>query len=229
MLHLTSSEWTSLRSQTVILNGGRGQHRKFLPYAFTEQGLAMLSSVLRSSQAIAVNIQIMRAFVQFRDLLSSRRVCSMIRLCGHSTLNSKSTQPHLRPLGQGRGGCSPMRRAVRACRCAVLLRYWSDQHVCGGVRRRVHPALARHRQLNVGDCQIDDDFGTPALTSAASCLITIISACDAGPCGLARIAPRLDAKWNLHRRLRGPMAGSQPATTACLLRAASYGNYQIPI
>ena len=50
---------------------GRGQHRKYLPYAFTEQGVAMLSSVLRSPRAIAVNIQIMRAFVHMREMLSS--------------------------------------------------------------------------------------------------------------------------------------------------------------
>ena len=51
----------------------RGQHRKYLPYAFTEQGVAMLSSVLRSARAIAVNIQIMRAFDRMRELLISNR------------------------------------------------------------------------------------------------------------------------------------------------------------
>ncbi|MGA2033953.1 MAG: SUMF1/EgtB/PvdO family nonheme iron enzyme [Thermoguttaceae bacterium] len=63
-----------LRSQTVILKSGRGQHRKYLPYAFTEQGVAMLSSVLRSSRAVEVNIQIMRAFVRLRQLLSVHEV-----------------------------------------------------------------------------------------------------------------------------------------------------------
>ena len=47
--------------------------RRYLPYAFTEQGVAMLSSVLRSDRAIAVNIQIMRAFVRMRELLNSNR------------------------------------------------------------------------------------------------------------------------------------------------------------
>jgi hypothetical protein len=79
MFQLTGAEWTALkpqaeplglRSQTVILKKGRGQHRKFLPYAFTEQGVAMLSSVLRSLRAVEVNIQIMRAFVRLRQLLS---------------------------------------------------------------------------------------------------------------------------------------------------------------
>jgi hypothetical protein len=58
MFQLTAAEWAALRSQTVILKPGRGQHRKYLPYAFTEQGVAMLSSVLNSERAIAVNIEI---------------------------------------------------------------------------------------------------------------------------------------------------------------------------
>jgi ORF6N domain len=73
MLRLTAHEWEGLRSQTVTLKTGRGHHRKYLPYAFTEQGVAMLSSVLRSARAIAVNVQIMRAFVRMRELLVSNR------------------------------------------------------------------------------------------------------------------------------------------------------------
>ena len=61
MLQLTAQEWAALRSQFVTLKPGRGQHRKYLPYAFTEQGVAMLSSVLNSERAITVNIEIMRA------------------------------------------------------------------------------------------------------------------------------------------------------------------------
>ena len=59
-----------LTSQTVISNG-RGQHSKYLPYAFTELGIAMLSSVLRSETAIQVNINIMRAFVAIRHAVSA--------------------------------------------------------------------------------------------------------------------------------------------------------------
>ena len=73
MFQLSAAEWSALRSQLVTLKAGRGQHRKYLPYAFTEQGVAMLSSVLRSERAIAVNIQIMRAFVRMRELLASNR------------------------------------------------------------------------------------------------------------------------------------------------------------
>ena len=58
-----------LRSQIVTLNEKQGQHLKYMPYAFTEQGVAMLSSVLRSKTAIVVNIQIMRAFVSMRHFM----------------------------------------------------------------------------------------------------------------------------------------------------------------
>ncbi len=61
----------ALTSQNVILKNGRGQHSKYLPYAFTEQGVAMLSSVLRSPLAIQVNIGIIRAFVEIRRMTTS--------------------------------------------------------------------------------------------------------------------------------------------------------------
>ena len=66
---LTEEEFSSLRSQIVTLNEKQGQHLKYMPYAFTEQGVAMLSSVLRSKTAIEVNIQIMRAFVSMRHFM----------------------------------------------------------------------------------------------------------------------------------------------------------------
>ncbi len=59
-----------MRSQIVISNVGRGG-RRYLPYAFTEQGVAMLSSVLRSSRAVHVNIEIMRVFVRLRQMLAT--------------------------------------------------------------------------------------------------------------------------------------------------------------
>jgi len=71
MFQLTREEARSLRSQTVTLDVGRGRHRKYLPKAFTEQGVAMLSSVLRSARAVRVNIEIMRAFVQLRRMLGA--------------------------------------------------------------------------------------------------------------------------------------------------------------
>ena len=71
MFQLTPEENAALRSQIVTLETGRGKHRKYLPYAFTEQGVAMLSSVLNSDRAVRVNIEIMRAFVRLRQLLAS--------------------------------------------------------------------------------------------------------------------------------------------------------------
>lgn len=71
MFQLTAEESVRLRSQIVTLKTGRGQHRKYLPYAFTEQGVAMLSSVLRSKRAVMVNIEIMRAFVRLRQILGA--------------------------------------------------------------------------------------------------------------------------------------------------------------
>lgn len=73
MFTLSQDEYNSLkisiRSQFVTLENGRGKYPKYAPFAFTEQGIAMLSSVLRSDVAIAANIAIMRAFVRVREYL----------------------------------------------------------------------------------------------------------------------------------------------------------------
>jgi hypothetical protein len=70
MFQLSPDEVDRLRSQNAILKtGDRGEHRKYLPYAFTEQGVAMLSGVLRSPRAVQVNVEIMRAFVRLRQML----------------------------------------------------------------------------------------------------------------------------------------------------------------
>ncbi len=67
MFELTKEEYNTLRTQFATLdNTGRGKYSKYNPFAFTEQGIAMLASVLRSSKAIEVNIQIVRAFVFLR-------------------------------------------------------------------------------------------------------------------------------------------------------------------
>jgi ORF6N domain len=85
MFQLTKKEFEALKSQIVISNGGLralrsqsvtsswGGLRRALPYAFTEQGVAMLSSVLRSQRAVEVNIAIMRTFVQLRRLMDTNR------------------------------------------------------------------------------------------------------------------------------------------------------------
>lgn len=69
MFELTRDEYNFLRSQIGTLK--RGEHSKYLSFAFTEQGIAMLSSVLHSERAIKVNITIMRAFVKLRELLKT--------------------------------------------------------------------------------------------------------------------------------------------------------------
>jgi len=72
MFQLTIEETDSLRSQFATSNDGRGG-RRYSPYAFTELGVAMLSSVLNSERAVQMNIVIMRAFVKLRELLASNR------------------------------------------------------------------------------------------------------------------------------------------------------------
>ena len=73
MFQLTPDEHESLRFQIGILEKGRGLHKKYLPLVFTEQGVAMLSGVLRSERAVQVNIAIMRAFVQLRKVLEMNK------------------------------------------------------------------------------------------------------------------------------------------------------------
>ena len=73
MFQLTAEESDSLRSQFATLKSGRGQHRKYLPYAFTEHGAIMAASILNSPRAIEMSVFVVRAFVKLRELLSSNR------------------------------------------------------------------------------------------------------------------------------------------------------------
>src|SRR5918992_3250577 len=71
---LSDDEAESLRSQIATLKTrGRGQHRKYLPYAFTEHGAIMAATILNSPRAVEMSVHVVRAFVQLRDLLSSNR------------------------------------------------------------------------------------------------------------------------------------------------------------
>lgn len=72
MFQLTQEEFKSWRSQTVMSNSDK-KGLRHLPFAFTEQGVAMLSSVLKSERAIEVNILIMRAFVKLREIISTHK------------------------------------------------------------------------------------------------------------------------------------------------------------
>jgi ORF6N domain len=71
VFQLTSEEVNSLRSQIATLKIGRGQHRKYLPYVFTEHGAIMAATILNSSHAVEMSIHIVRAFVQLRELFAS--------------------------------------------------------------------------------------------------------------------------------------------------------------
>jgi ORF6N domain len=71
LLQLTESEGAALRSQTVTLKPGRGQHRKYAPLAFTEHGAIMAATVLNSPRAVQMTVYVVRAFVKARELMSS--------------------------------------------------------------------------------------------------------------------------------------------------------------
>jgi hypothetical protein len=71
MFQLSESEVMALRSQIATLEKGRGTHRKYRPYVFTEQGVAMLSGVLNSDVAVKVSVQIIEAFVAMRRFIAS--------------------------------------------------------------------------------------------------------------------------------------------------------------
>ena len=74
MFRLTKEEWEelqALRSQIAILKPGRGQHRKYLPYAFTEHGALMAANILNSPRAVAMSVYVIRAFVKMREDLAA--------------------------------------------------------------------------------------------------------------------------------------------------------------
>jgi phage regulator Rha-like protein len=73
MFQLTAQEAAALRSQFATLKTGRGQHRKYLPYAFTEHGAIMAASVLNSPRAIEMSVYVVRAFVKLRKVLASNQ------------------------------------------------------------------------------------------------------------------------------------------------------------
>src|SRR6266446_2705882 len=64
---LTEEEWALLRSQIATLKTGRGAHRKYLPYAFTEHGALMAANILKSPRAVAMSVYVVRAFVKMRE------------------------------------------------------------------------------------------------------------------------------------------------------------------
>lgn len=77
MFELTREEYDSLRCQNGTIKSGRGQHSKYLPFAITEEGVAMLSGMLKSKTAVQVNINIMRAFVAIRHAVASMQLSDL--------------------------------------------------------------------------------------------------------------------------------------------------------
>lgn len=81
MFELSREEYNSLRSQIVTFEQGKGKYSKYNPKAFTEQGVAMLSGVINSEKAIAMNIAIMRAFVEIRSItLNNKKLSEQIKI-----------------------------------------------------------------------------------------------------------------------------------------------------
>jgi hypothetical protein len=122
MFQLTAEEAHSLTSHFAISKAGRGG-RRTLPYAFTEQGVSMLSSVLNSERAIQVNIAIMRTFVRLRAILASnaelakrlvhRRRCAIVPL---PTRNRRvNLVVDVAENGEGRGRLVAQSRAFAGC------------------------------------------------------------------------------------------------------------------
>ena len=73
MFRLSVGEWNSLRSQLATLKAGRGEHRKYLPLAFTEHGAIMAATILNSPRATEVSVYVVRAFVRLREFLASHK------------------------------------------------------------------------------------------------------------------------------------------------------------
>jgi phage regulator Rha-like protein len=91
--NVTFEKWDSLRSQNATIEVRRGQHRKYSPYAFTEQGVAMLSAILRSETAIKMSIQIIKAFVAMRRLIASNAQIFQRLDTLENAMESKELQP----------------------------------------------------------------------------------------------------------------------------------------
>lgn len=73
MFQITDEEYAALSSQFGTLEAGRGQHRKYLPYAFTEHGAIMAATILNSARAVEMSVYVVRAFVKLRELLASNK------------------------------------------------------------------------------------------------------------------------------------------------------------
>ncbi len=73
MFQISEADWDSLRSRFATLKAGRGQHRKYLPYAFTEHGAIMAATILNTPRATDVSVYVVRAFVRLREVLGAHK------------------------------------------------------------------------------------------------------------------------------------------------------------
>ena len=92
--HLEASEWGALRSQTVTLDAGRGRHRKYPPFAFTEHGAIMAATILNSPTAIEMSVYVVRAFVRLRAVLASHTELSRKLAALEKSVSSLDASTH---------------------------------------------------------------------------------------------------------------------------------------
>lgn len=104
MFQLTEQEWQDFKVRSQIVTSPKGGGRQYLPYVFTEQGVSMLSSVLKSKKAIQINVQIMRTFVKLRQWAIENKDLSLklkeleqqfIQHCEENNQNTAETKKHL--------------------------------------------------------------------------------------------------------------------------------------
>src|SRR5271155_5317944 len=118
MFQLTAEEISSLRSQIATLKLGRGQHRKYLPYVFTEHGAIMAATILNSSRAVEMSVYVVRAFVQLRELLASNKELAHRFAQLETRLDKKLTTHH---------------EAIAA--------------ILAAIRQLMHPRVPKHRPI----------------------------------------------------------------------------------
>lgn len=115
ILELKNQEVTALRSQSVILKLGRGEHRKYAPLAFTEHGAIMAASILNSARAVQMNVYGVRAFVKMRESLLVNAVLAREVTALKSRVDTLRPDTHF----------SQSRRTDEICRADQSLRYVS--------------------------------------------------------------------------------------------------------
>ena len=98
MFRLSAEEWAVLRSQLATLERGRGRHRKYLPFVFTEHGAIMAATILNSSRATQVSVYVVRAFVHLREFLASHDQAIAGLVDTIQTLMAPA-EPKRRPIG----------------------------------------------------------------------------------------------------------------------------------